>query len=97
MTMLDLPVHTTLPIKVMSQSSSGCLLRTILQNTPQPQIHKHASTGARARQIPVNGGSDEERERGVFGAVLESDVPSQRVQVLEDSPDLTPTKDVCTI
>lgn len=30
MTMLDLPVHTTLPIKVMSQSSSGCLRKTIL-------------------------------------------------------------------
>lgn len=39
---------------------------------------------------PVHRGSDQERKRGVVGAVLERNVPRQRVQVFQDSSNLPP-------
>lgn len=40
------------------------------------------------QNVPVYGGGDQQGKGGVFGAVLESDVPRQRVQVLKDPSDL---------
>lgn len=49
------------------------------------------------QNIPVYRGGDQQGKGRVFGAVLESDVPRQRVQVLKDPSDLSRAARCCQI
>ena len=63
MTIEDLPVHTTLPIKVMSQSSRGCLLRTILKRTRKPTPEKSIGIKEGRKRKKEKKGSRKNKEK----------------------------------